>query len=96
MEKITVLLPSTQGKINVIGDPIKANGWYGMFGIHTISISTVDLRGRVFIQASLANNPSDDDWFPIFIEGNEYIEFPQNPLNSYWNTRGYWCLWIYI
>lgn len=79
MSKISILMMSdTGGKLNVTGEKVRADGYYGFQdGLHTISIQVVRLIGRIFIEASLSNNPNEEDWFPINLGGeNTYIQFP--------------------
>jgi hypothetical protein len=75
------MLTNTGTDANVTGDPIRADGWYGMTdGLHTVAMYTINLQGRVFLEASLATSPTDSDWFPILLNGlTAYIQFPQNP-----------------
>lgn len=84
MSKTSVLmLSNTQGDLNVSGDAIRADGWYGFSdGLHTIALYVVNFVGRVWIEASIADNPTDDDWFPVNLSGNSsapYMQFPQDP-----------------
>lgn len=76
-----ILLPNTNDLVNAVGDPVQADGWYGFSdGLHTISIHTANFTGRVKIQASLAIEPTEDDWFDIWLtEGLPYLQFPLNP-----------------
>ena len=60
------LLESTTLQVNVSGDKQKGVGYSNTIGCnHTISIATINLIGRVFIEGSLATDPSETDWFPI-------------------------------
>lgn len=81
MPKSVVMLESTDGKANVTGPAIQADGWYGhVDGLHTIAIYVQNLKGRVSIEASLSLEPTEDDWFPIpLTTTTEWIEFPRNP-----------------
>lgn len=81
MSSSAVLLPSTTGFANVVGSAVKADGWYGnTSGLHTIAIYVQNLLGRVYIDASLADNPGPLDWFSIpLFDDTVYIEYPQNP-----------------
>ncbi len=80
MSTSKILLPNTGNKVNVIGEPVQADGWYGFSdGLHTVSIHTANFTGRVRIQASLALAPGDNDWFDIWLtEGVPHLEFPVN------------------
>ena len=64
------------------GDPITttftesvSSAFYGgagdtPWGLHTISIHGTEFEGRVYVQASLAANPTDNDWFLINLNPN--------------------------
>jgi len=74
----TVKLITAMGAVrDLVGEPQPAAGYYGPTkGIHTIVIRTLNFRGRVQIEASLASQPTDADWFTIQLEGRPYLEFP--------------------
>jgi len=71
------LLGSTEGKLELIGDKIRCDGWWGNNNDHTIAIYLQNFKGRVWIEASLADDPTDIDWFPIHLNGGvPYVEYP--------------------
>lgn len=79
-----ILLSGTGGYVDMAGPQIPANGYYGFNdGLHTISIFVQNFIGRVYIEASLENNPAETDWFPIIINptGDPFLQFPINPAN---------------
>lgn len=81
MRSTQTLLNSTEGQWTLVGEPCRADGWYGYTdGRHTIAIYLNDFRGDVIIEASLANTPTEDDWFPIDLDG-PVLHYPKNPLN---------------
>jgi hypothetical protein len=82
MSKTSILmLPNTQGQLNYTGDAMRADGWYGFTdGLHTLAIYIVNFTGRLWIEASLADNPTDEDWFPVQVRNQDYMQFPQDPL----------------
>jgi hypothetical protein len=86
------MLTNTQGELNIAGDAIRADGWYGFSdGLHTLAIYIVNFTGRLWIEASIADTPTDGDWFPVTISGNDtapYIQFPKDPLRPT-GTSGY-------
>lgn len=51
------------------GEPVRVTGSHRL----TIAIHTVNLTGRVHIEATLSPEPSEADWFPVF----EPIAFPR-------------------
>lgn len=81
MTTSVILLGNTNDQRNAVGDPVHADGWYGFSdGLHTLSIHTANFTGRVRIQASLAIEPQEDDWFDIWLtEGLPYLQFPIHP-----------------
>lgn len=82
-----VMLPNTQGQLNMVGDKVRADGWYGYTdGLHTVALYLVNFTGRIYFEASIANDPTDDDWFPVQVDGVEFMEFPQNPGNPTGST----------
>lgn len=76
-----IILTSTTNHLNVTGSAIKAAGYYGYsLGLHTISWKLKDFIGRVFVEGSLVSNPTENDWFPIFLSGqNAYTQYPIDP-----------------
>lgn len=80
--------PSTQGLIDVASLPVQATGSTRSSGsLYTIAIHAVGgYEGRLFIEGSLANNPTDSDWVPIMMPGltTSYVGFP----NSDFATSG--------
>lgn len=71
MDKKTVLLlndTSIYGTLDVVGDPVRADGWFGDGdGFATVQIQTSKFIGRIGIQASLEPDPTEDDWFNIYL-----------------------------
>lgn len=82
MSNVSVLmLPDTGSEIEVVGNPVRGDGYFGyQDGLHTISIKVSSFIGRVHIEGTLVLEPSEDDWFPIYLDGcNPYIDFPLDP-----------------
>ena len=91
MSRISVVMMPDTGELwNAVGDPVKANGWFGIPNVlHTISIQVRNLQGRVFIEGTLAAKPTELDWFPISLRNNlPYIEYPVDPLNPTGDSGG--------
>ena len=57
--------------------PMASGGYYGSTtGLHTISFTLREFTGRIYVLATLASNPTDQDWFPIkFKESCKWIYF---------------------
>jgi hypothetical protein len=80
MSRIAVqLLTFMPPEIDFTGPVIKGAGYYGpTIGYTTIQIQTLNFQGRLFIEGSNIQQPSDSDWFPIqLIEGYDYITYPR-------------------
>lgn len=73
-----VLLDNTQQQVNVTGPTRKAAGYYGSGkNLHTLAIYTNNFSGRVLIQATLASQPEENDWFYVNLNGYlNYYEYP--------------------
>ena len=80
MESV-VLLPTTSGQVNIVGSKQKGAGYTNFLGgSHTISISISNFTGRVYIEASLADDPVEQDWFSVPIQDQlSYVQFPLDP-----------------
>jgi hypothetical protein len=63
---------------NEVSLPLAAGGYYGSTtGLHTLAFTLRNFIGRIYVQATLASNPTESDWFPIKFEEscNFYMEF---------------------
>ena len=51
---------------NVVGAPLRADGWYGAYKhLHTVIVHANNFVGSVRIEASIFEEPSEDDWFDV-------------------------------
>ena len=74
-----VMLSNTQGKLSVVGDKIRADGWYGYTdGLHTVAAYLANFTGRIWFEASIASDPKEEDWFPILVNNSPFISFPKD------------------
>ena len=75
---VRTLLSNTSGQVAVTGDPIPTNGpWRPLDGVHTVAVTVQAFHGRVLIEATLVEEPTDVDWFPIRLSGTgDALEFP--------------------
>ena len=88
MRQSVVLLNSTQGEINVTGPTVKAAGYYtsGLMQ-YTCALYMNNFSGNIYIQASLAINPQEDDWFYLQLTPDtEYLEYLPHTPDGYGNT----------
>ena len=87
IRKSVYMLHNTGTKWNLIGEPIRADAYYGYTdGIHTVQIIYQNLVGGVGIQGTLALDPKPEDWFWVSINPNgnansPYLQFPQDPMS---------------
>ena len=65
------------------GDKIRTDIFSGMTqNLYTASISVSNFIGRFFIEGSIALDPQEGDWFPIYLtSGTPYRQYPINSLS---------------
>ena len=62
----TILLPQTHATGDFVSDPAQGDGYYNSGdGLHTIQFLFDNFKGSIFIQATLALNPEESDWFDV-------------------------------
>lgn len=72
------LLSSSAGQVNVTGTKKKADGFFGFTdGKATIGWYLNAFIGRIVLEASLATDPEEADFFPVAFDGeaNPFVEF---------------------
>ena len=81
MSATSITILTNQTELSYSSDKVKADGYYGQTdGVHTISASVVNFQGRIHLEGSLASEPTDADWFPIYLtSGNSFRQYPINP-----------------
>ena len=67
----------TSTSANATGEKIQADGYYGYAdGLHTIAIYNTGLTGRVHLQGTLASEPTEADWFDIYLNNSiAYLDY---------------------
>jgi hypothetical protein len=90
MSATSVTLLSNQNELSYAGDKIKADGYYGKSdGVHTVSATLTNFQGRIHLEGTLALDPTDSDWFPIYLtSGNSFREYPVTSVPSGSNALG--------
>jgi len=85
--KSVIILTSTQKELEVTGQAVKGDSYYGYTdGIHTIQITYFNFTGGFGMQGTLALDPQPEDWFWINLDGIvdfdavPYLMFPKDPL----------------
>lgn len=65
MASSTIIL-TNQNELNYTGPAVKGDGYYGFAdGLHTASFHVNNFTGRIWLQATLVEEPTEDDWFEI-------------------------------
>ncbi len=86
LRKSILMMTNTGTKWNVIGEKIRADGYYGYTdGLQTVQIVYQNFVGGVGIQATLALDPKPEDWFWISLNptgdvDTPFVVFPRDPL----------------
>ena len=86
IRKSVYMLTNTGTKWNVIGEPIRADAYYGYTdGVMTVQVIFQNFVGGFGIQGTLALDPKPEDWFWIRLNPNgdvntPFIPFPLEPL----------------
>lgn len=86
--KSVIMLTNTQKNMEVTGPNIKGDSYFGYTdGVHTIQVSYLNFTGGFGLQATLALDPQEEDWFWVNLPGIEdfdavpYLTYPKDPLN---------------
>jgi hypothetical protein len=86
IRKSVLMLTNTGTNWNMVGDPIRADSYYGYTdGLHTVQVVYQNFVGGFGIQGTLAVDPQPEDWFWIKLNPNgdvntPFIPFPIDPL----------------
>ena len=73
----TTIVLTNKPELTYTSDKVKGDGYYGYAdGLHTMSFHFKNFKGRIFVQATLVAEPTEDDWFPIQLDTNtNYYEY---------------------
>lgn len=92
MSQVTtlILLPQTPHTVGhtIVGDKVPGAGYYqNLYNLQTFTWSLNSFVGQFNLQATIANDPTDSDWFTIhsFFSGNPGDSLTQN---SHISIRG--------
>lgn len=83
--KSVVMMSNTGRQHNLVGDAIRADGYFGLTdGIHTVQLIISNFTGAFGLQGTLEVDPTEDDWFFVNLNAfsavqSPYIRFPDNP-----------------
>jgi hypothetical protein len=84
MASSTVIL-TNMAEMSYTGDKARGDGFYGYSdGLHTVSFHVNDFTGRIWLQATLLDSPTEADWFNIALStSTEYLQIDASSV-----TRG--------
>ena len=91
MSRQSVLMLGTENELDYTGDSVRGDGFYGFSdGIHTVQITVTDYIGRIYIQGTLASDPTEADWFNIKVNGNDdYVTYGVGASTGVTSTLAY-------
>jgi hypothetical protein len=78
----------------VTGEKFKGDGYYGRSdGFHTIQYSIDSFIGTVEVQATLAIDPTEDDWFTVYTQAYPVVNDEGTTKSNFANFTGNY-VWI--
>lgn len=68
---------TNKNELTYTSDPVKGDGYYGFAdGLHTMSFHVSNFTGRIHLQATIVEQPTENDWFPIDLDNlTPYLQF---------------------
>lgn len=90
------MMTNTSREMEVTGPKVRADSYFGYTdGMHTVSVHISNLTGRFKLQGTLSMEPTDNDWFDIYLEGNPcqgkpYVQYPRDPAHPTTFVSGGW------
>jgi len=86
--------PSDSSVQTVTGEKYKGDGYYGRSdGFHTVQYNITGFIGTVNIQATLAVNPTADDWFTVYTQAYPVVNDEGTTKSNFANFTGNY-VWI--
>jgi hypothetical protein len=86
--------PSDSSVQIITGDKYKGDGYYGRSdGIHTVQYDITGFIGTISIQATLAVDPTQDDWFTVYTQSYPVSNDEGTSLTKITNFTGNY-VWI--
>ena len=74
MRSQTMLI--ADGNLDQTGLACRADGYYGYAdGMHTVGFYLNNWKGRIYIDATLSDNPGETDWFPVALSDLDFADF---------------------
>lgn len=80
MSTVSYTLLTNQEALSYTGTAVRADAFYGNTdGLHTVSVHYTNFVGRVCIEGTVVTNPTESDWFPVYLtSGTSYRQYPVN------------------
>jgi hypothetical protein len=71
-----VIVLTNQTALSYTSNPVKGDGYYGFAdGLQTMSFHFSNFTGRLYVEATLLEAPTESDWFMIGLDiDTEYLE----------------------
>lgn len=74
MRTANMLIPD--GNLDQTGPATRADGYYGFAdGLQTVGFYLKNFKGRIYVDATLSDNPGANDWFPIALSDTDFVDF---------------------
>ncbi len=85
MSTVSYVMLTHKNEYNYSGEAFRGDASFGSSdGLHTVSARVNKFVGRLYIEATLASQPSETDWFPVFLtSGANYYQFPESTLDPF-------------
>jgi hypothetical protein len=80
----STLLLTNSAEMSYTGVTTRGDGFYGYSdGLHTVSVHVNDFTGRIWLQATLVENPTEDDWFNIALTSTkDYLQIDASSITQ--------------
>lgn len=80
MSQISYTLLNNVESLSYAGQAVRSDVFSGNTqNLHTVSVKLNNFIGRIYIEGTLASEPTEADWFPIYLtSGTAYRQYPVN------------------
>jgi len=68
---------TNKNELTYTSDAVKGDGYYGFAdGLHTMSFHVSNFTGRIHLEATIVEQPTENDWFPIDLDNiTSYLQY---------------------
>jgi hypothetical protein len=78
-----VVMMIGDGQRDQLSGPVRGDGYYGYRdGMHTVGVTFANFTGRIQLEATLEINPTEADWFPIWLTAAVPYKQYNDPTNG--------------